>query len=69
MTIGAGWRAPLLMALLAMSQLAYALGYYGERSRARRAREGGLRPVMQPDPRHELVEATVTAEAQAQPNA
>jgi hypothetical protein len=67
LTNGAGLRAPLLMALLVLSQVAYATGYYGERARARRARANGL-GVTQPDARHELIEAsTVTADAQAQP--
>jgi hypothetical protein len=61
----------MLMALLVLSQVAYATGYYGERSRARRARANGVRPVMQPDLRHDLrhdlIEARVTGETQAQP--
>jgi GT2 family glycosyltransferase len=63
---GATWRAPLLMSLLVLSQVAYATGYYGERARARRVRPAGLGAAIQPDARHELIEATVTAEAQAQ---
>ena len=67
MTSGAGWRAPMLMALLVFSQVAYATGYYGERARARRARAAGPASAIQPDARHELIEATVNADPQPQP--
>jgi GT2 family glycosyltransferase len=67
LTNDTGWRAPLLMALLVLSQVAYATGYYGERAQARRVRAAGLGAAKQPEARHELIEAAVTAEAQAQP--
>ena len=67
MTSGAGWRAPLLMALLVLSQVAYATGYYGERARARRAREHGHGASIPPDARLDLIEATAAAEPQPQP--
>lgn len=68
----AGWRTPFLMALMVMSQAAYAAGYYIERARARRAKADGLgatRRAGEVLARRELAGAPelITAEPQPQP--
>jgi hypothetical protein len=68
LTHGAGWKAPLLIVLLVVSQIAYALGYYGERAQAQREKARALGRMRRPgEARPEMIEAPELVEPQAQP--